>query len=237
MKILGIDTSGYTNAIGVIDSDRVLADFTFEARTDSLQKIVSNIDIALKSADLRLGDIQGFGVGLGPGSWTGIRVGVTVGKILAYSTKKPVSGVPTLEVLAYSLRKTTALICSIINAGAGDTVYAAFYRHKNGMTERVGDYYVGDIKRLADMLKEPTVLIGAEAQAYSQLIGQALGSEKIDIEAVEEVPKGTAVALLAATRLERGESGDALSLSPLYLKESTAKAFLSRYSPDTQTKG
>jgi len=234
MKVLGIDTSGYTNAIGVIDDDRILADFSFAARTDSLEKIVSNIDSALKEASLKLEDIQGFGVGLGPGSWTGIRVGVTVGKILAYSTKKPVCGVPTLEVLAYNARNIPALICPIIYAGTKDTVYAAFYHIKNGTVSRVGEYYVGDLQGLSEMVKEPTVFVGSEAKSYSQLIGQILG---ISIEAIEDVPKGSIVALLAAARFKNGESDDPLSLEPLYLKESTARAFLGRYSKGAQAKG
>jgi len=237
MKILGIDTSGYTNAVGVTDDERILADFTFEAKTDSLEKIVSNIDFALKKADLQLEDIQGFGIGLGPGSWTGIRVGVTVGKILAYSTNKPVAGVPTLEVLAYNARNTPAQICPIIYAGTKDTVYSAFYRTKNDTVTRVGEYYVGDLKGLSERVKEPTVFIGAEAKAYCQLIGNALGSSGIDIEAIEGVPKGATAALLATIRLKRGDSDDALSLEPLYLKESTARAFLgSRYSRSAQVK-
>lgn len=236
MKVLGIDTSGYANSIGVIDDGRILADFTFPARADSLEKIVSNIDFALKKANLLLEDVQGFGVGLGPGSWTGIRVGVTVAKILAYSTNKPVCGVPTLEVLAYNARDVPALICPIINA-VRDTVYAAFYRMKDGTISRVSDYYVGDLPGLSEMVKEPTVFIGAGAQAYRQVIAQALGSSGIGIEAIEDVPKGSAVALLAATRLKSGESDDALSLEPLYLKESTAQAFLGRHSSRAQTKG
>lgn len=236
MKILGIDTSGYANAVGVIDGDRTLADYVFETRTDSLEKIVANIDFALKEAKLTLEDIEGFGVGLGPGSWTGIKVGVTVGKILAFSTNKPVSGVPTLEVLAYDARNTSALICSIINAGTKDTVYAAFYLAKNDTVNRTGEYYVGDIHGLSERIKEPTVFVGSEVQSYSKLISQALGSSGISIEAREAVPRGSVVALLAATHLECGESDDVLSLEPLYLKESTAKAFLSRYSPSTQAK-
>jgi len=236
MKVLGIDTSGYANAIGVIDDDRIMADFTFAARTDSLEKIVSNIDFVLKKADLLLEDIQGFGVGLGPGSWTGIRVGVTVAKILAYSTNKPVSGVPTLEVLAYNARNIPALICPIINA-VRDTVYAAFYRMKNGNLIKASEYYVGDLQGLSKMVKEPTVFVGTGALAYSQLISQALGSSGIGIEAIEDVPKGSTVALLAANRLKRGKSDDVLSLEPLYLKESTARAFLDRYSRSAQVKG
>jgi len=236
MKVLGIDTSGYANAIGVIDNDQILADFTFAARTDSLEKIISNIDFVLKKSNLLLEDVQGFGVGLGPGSWTGIRVGVTVAKILAYSTNKPVSGVPTLEVLAYNARNIPALICPIINA-VRDTVYAAFYRMKKGSLIKVSEHYVGDLQGLSEMVKEPTVFVGTGAQAYSQLIGQALGSSGIDIEAIEDVPKGSTVALLAANHLKRGKSDNVLSLEPLYLKESTARAFLDRYSRSAQVKG
>ncbi|MFC2001569.1 tRNA (adenosine(37)-N6)-threonylcarbamoyltransferase complex dimerization subunit type 1 TsaB [Chloroflexota bacterium] len=237
MKVLGIDTSSYANAIGVVDGNKILAEFTFEARNDSLEKIVSNVDFALKSANLTLEDIQAIGVGLGPGSWTGIRVGVTVGKILAYSTGKPVSGVPTLEALAYEAKNMPALICSIINTGTKDTVYAAFYRPKNGTVARASEYYVGDIPGLSEMVKENIVLVGSEVQSYSQLMAQALGSASIDIEAIEGAPKGSAVALLAAARLKCGESDDVFSLTPLYLKESTAKAFQNKYSGRGQAKG
>ena len=236
MKVLGIDTSGYTNAVGVTDGKQVLADFTFEAKKDSLEKIVANIDFVLKEYNLALEDIQRFGVGLGPGSWTGIRVGVTVGKILAFSTNKPVCGVPTLEVLAYNARNIPGVICPIINAGAGDTVYAAFYRTRDGTVSRIGEYYVGDIQGLSEIVKEPTVFVGTEVQTYRQLIRQALSSSDIRTEAVEGVPRGATVALLAATRLERGENDDVLSLAPLYLKESTAKAFVNRYSRSAQAK-
>ncbi len=226
MIVLGIDTSGYANAVGVTDGDRILADSVFSARTDSLEKITSNIDSVLKVAGLRLEDVKGFGVGLGPGSWTGIKVGVTVAKILAYSTGKPMCGVPTLEVLAYSARNNRGQICPIIYAGTRDTIYAAFYRSQNGAVSRVGNYYVGDLPGLSKMIKESTVIVASEAESYRRLISQSIGSAGIDIKAVGGVPRGATVALLAAVRLERGESDDVLSLEPMYLKESTARAFL-----------
>ncbi len=253
MIILGIDTSGYANAVGVVDGEKVLADFVFEARTDSLEKIVANIDFGLKSAGLSLDDVQGFGVGLGPGSWTGIRVGVTVGKILAFSTGlpvcgvptlealafttgKPVCGVPTLAALAYTARKDAALICPVISVGTGDAVYAAFYRAGDGGVARVGEYYVGDLPGLAGMVKESVVVTGPEAESYSAIIKGVLVSSNISVRAVPAVPRGSTVALLAANRLEHRESDDVLALTPLYLKESTARAFLGRYSGNVQVK-
>lgn len=223
MKVLGLDTSGYANAVGVIDGEKVLADFIFEARTDSLQKIVLNIDAALKEAGLRLEDIDGIGVGLGPGSWTGIRIGVTVGKMLAYATRKPVAGITTLEVLAFSAREAGKLVCPVISAGIKDTVYSALYRSEDGSVARVGDYYVGDVKGLRHLIEGNTVLIGSAVEAYRELVRQGL-IPGVAIETIEAMPRGVDVAFLAADRLGRGEVDNALSLTPLYLKESTARA-------------
>ena len=228
MLVLGIDTSGYANAIGLADGERVLADFAFETRNESLAKIMLNIDSVLKDAGLGLEDIEGFGVGLGPGSWTGIRIGVTVGKMLAYSSGKPAKGISSLEVLAYQACDCHSLICSIVDAGAGGTVYAAFYRSGDNAIHQVGDYYVGDLPGLAEMIAEPVVLVAADAPKYQSIIRQLLEADIIS--ARESMPGGAAVALMAAAHLQNGEPDDTLALAPLYLKESTAKAFVNKYS-------
>ena len=107
-----------------------------------------------------------------------------------------------------------------------DMVYAAFYRVNNDAISREGEYYVGDAKGLLQMVKKPTIFVGS---VVSRLIGPAPYSSHSLIEAMDGTPKGSMVALLAAARLQRGDSDDPLSLTPLYLKESTAKAFQNRY--------
>jgi tRNA threonylcarbamoyladenosine biosynthesis protein TsaB len=226
MIVLGIDTSGYVNAVGVVDGSRVLADNTFPARTDSLEQIVPDIDVTLKNAGLTLKDVQGIGVGLGPGSWTGIRVGVTVGKMLAFSTDRPVGGVPTLEALAFSVRRKALLICSVIAVGVGDAVYAGLYRSINNTVERIGDYYIGDVKGLSSLITGPAVIVGSGINQYARLIARESGKRP---EVVEALPSGAAVAALANNKLTRGDGDDALSLTPLYLKELTAKVFVNKY--------
>ncbi len=226
MIVLGIDTSGYVNAVGVCDGTRVLADNIFPAKTDSLEQIVPNIDTTLKRLGLSLKDVQGVGVGLGPGSWTGIRVGVTVGKTLAFSADRPVCGVPTLAALAFSVRHGAPLICAVISVGVGDAVYAGLYRTVKDTVAQIGDYYTGDVRGLSTLITSPAVIVGSGVQQYTHLIELKSG---IKVRAVEALPSGAAVASLAANRLERGESDDALALTPLYLKESTAKVFVNRY--------
>ena len=232
MLVLGIDTSGYANAIGVADDGRVLADFAFETRNESLAKIMLSIDGVLKDAGLGLEDIGGFGVGLGPGSWTGIRIGVTVGKMLAYSTGKPFKGIPTPEVLAYQACDCHSLICPIIDAGPGGAIYSAFYRSDDNGVHRTGDYYVGDLSCLAEMIAEPVVLVAAGASKYGNTIGQLLKAGAVTVR--ESLPGGATVALMAAAHLQNGEPDDTLALAPLYLKESTARAFVNKYSKRSQ---
>lgn len=220
MIVLGLDTSAYANAVGLADGDRILADAIFPAVSDSLEQIVDNIDSVLNSAGLTLSGVGGIGVGLGPGSWTGIRVGVTVGKMLAFSAGKPVAGVPTLEALAYGVFSEGMPVCSVIGAGTGDAVYAACYRLTSGNLSRTGDYYTGDVTGLTGLLTKSTVLVGTRAWKY---LVQISGVK--DVAVIEAAPSGANVARLAARRLEKGDRDDVLSLTPLYLKESTAKAF------------
>jgi tRNA threonylcarbamoyladenosine biosynthesis protein TsaB len=225
MIVLGIDTSAYTNAVGLANGDAVLADAYFPAATDSLEQIVDNIDSVLKGAGLTLAGVGGIGVGLGPGSWTGIRVGVTVGKMLAVASGKPVAGVPTLEVLALAAGKE-GTVCAVIGAGTGHAVYAARYETVDGAPVRSGDYYTGDVTGLTKMLTKANILAAEGAAGYLETAGLA-GSK---IRAVEAAPSGAVVARLAARRLEKGDGDDVLSLTPLYLKESTARAMVNRYS-------
>ena len=226
MIILGIDTSGYVNAVGVVDGSRVLADHIFPAQTDSLEQIVDNIDTTLKKAGLALAQVDGIGVGLGPGSWTGIRVGVTVGKMLAFSAGRSVCGVPTLDALAFPARLEAPLIVSVIAVGVGDAVYAGLFSSEDNSVKRSGEYYIGDVKGLAGLITKPAVIVGDRAELYARLLRQV---SKVKISAVAALPSGAAVASLAGIRLGRRESDDPLSLTPLYLKESTARVFVNRY--------
>ncbi len=225
MIVLGIDTSGYVNAVGIVDSNRTLIDASFPSKTDSLEQIVDNIDSTIKKAGLALKDIQGMGVGLGPGSWTGIKVGVTVGKMLAFSMNKPVAGISTLEALAYVARHESKPIFTIISAGIGNAVYAARYRVSGNKVIRESDYFTGDIKNLASFISELVTLVGNNIQSYGEMIIKENASLKEKIKAIEASPSGAAIACLAATRLEQGRQDEPLSLTPLYLKESTAKVF------------
>jgi tRNA threonylcarbamoyladenosine biosynthesis protein TsaB len=156
--------------------------------------------------------------------------------MLAFSTEKPVAGIPTLEALAYGARNVSPLVCAVISAGIRNTVYAACYRVKKDGVTREGDYFAGAVRDLVPLIKEPVVLVGSGAEQYRGLLINEDSSLKMKVRALEASPSGGAVACLAAGRLERGSSDDVLSLTPLYLKESTARAFVNKYSGGVKAK-
>ena len=138
MRVLGIDTASRTNTIGLIDGDRVAADFAWDARDSSLQQIMVNTDLVLKRSGLALEEVDGLAVGIGPGSWTGARVGVTVAKTLAYAVNKPICGISSLEALAHQSKAASVLLCPLVDAGR-ENVYAAFYRVRGNALTRSGN--------------------------------------------------------------------------------------------------
>jgi len=226
MRVLGIDTANPTNTIGLIDGDRMLADFAWEARDNSLQRIIINADLVLKRGGLTLAEIDGLAVGIGPGSWTGLRVGVTVAKTLASALSKPICGISSLEAMAYQARNTSVLLCPLIDAGRKN-VYAAFYRARGKTLAIEGDYYVGNIKGLAERVKEPALFLGKPAHLYRAAITSELGT-LASFGSPSDTSSGCVVALLSLPRFAADAADDAFSLVPLYLGESLAQALLHR---------
>lgn len=226
MRVLGIDTAGLTNAIGLIDGDRVIADLAWEARDNSLQRIISNTDRALKRGGLALAEIDGLAVGIGPGSWTGVRIGVTVAKTLAYAVNKPICGISSLEALAYQARSSRMLICPLVDAGKGN-VYAAFYRGQGKAVAMEGNYYVGGIRGLVQRIREPVLFVGKPAHLHRPAISDALGA-LASFGTPSDISGGYVIALVSLSRFASGAVDDALSLVPLYLGESLAQALLRR---------
>jgi len=226
MRILSVDTSGRFDAVGLIDGHLVLEDFVAEAEGNSLEDIILNVDRVLTSSGLTIADVDGLAVGIGPGFWTGVRVGITVGKILAYVTNKPLWGISSLDALAYQARDVPILLCPLVEAGRGN-VYGGFYRSEGETVAKEGEYSAGPIGGLLEKIKEPVLFLGEAAHLHRQTISEELGP-LASFKDSGEGRRGSAIALLALSRFERGESDDALSLVPLYLKEPLAQALLAQ---------
>lgn len=133
MKILGIDTSTADSSIAVMDEDRILGQFTINQKRTHSETLVPMIEDLLKYLGLSINDIDLFAVGIGPGSFTGIRIGMTIAKTLAQVTKKEIVGVSTLEAIAIHAR--AKYIMPVIDARGGRIYYAIFNENMERICE------------------------------------------------------------------------------------------------------
>ena len=158
MKILGIDTSTPIGSVGLIDGDKFVAEHTLNIVQAHSSRLMPAIDQVLKWGGLTVQELDACAVGIGPGSFTGVRIGVCTIKSLCYALQKPIIGVSTLEAIAYNLRYTNGLICPILDARR-EEVYSAIF-HGGKRLERQSEDLCVTIKQLLDRTDTPTVFVG-----------------------------------------------------------------------------
>lgn len=215
MNILAMDTSTkqYSLAVAVkgalkayknVKADKVLSD-----------TIMVNIDKVLSKAGVALAGLDGFAVGLGPGSFTSLRVGLSTVKALAFATKKPVVGVSSLDALAMAVKDKDAAVCTVMDARRG-LVYACHYRKKNNVLERDADYQLVDIGKYLKGLKAPGIFVGDALDLYRDSILQSKKCLRLE-DGESAFPQARYLLPLALERFRKGQFDDAARLVPIYL--------------------
>ena len=225
MKILGIDTSTQICSLGLVEENNILAEYNLSSyyqKTSSI--LVSTIKDMLEGVGLKLSDIDGIAVSIGPGSFTGLRIGLGVAKGLSYASSIPLLAIPTLDALAFSLKGIPFLVCTILESKK-DEVYSAVFREVDGLN-KVVDYNCGDINSLLlklSSLKEKIVFIGEGIIKYRKIIEGKLGRRASFVGPHLALPRGVNVAFLGLEKLKKGEAENIYTLSPLYLRKSEAE--------------
>ncbi|MBM3252476.1 MAG: tRNA (adenosine(37)-N6)-threonylcarbamoyltransferase complex dimerization subunit type 1 TsaB [Candidatus Omnitrophica bacterium] len=225
MRILGFDTSSGSFSIAILDNDKITEEsFNCEKKLSSL--IISSIERILKRKKVSLESIDAFAVGLGPGSFTGLRVGISTVKGLAMACAKPVIGISTLDILAANITRENRQICTIIDAKR-NSVYYCFYRNNNEHLRKIGSYGLIDIGELIKKIKEDTVFTGDGLDIFGQLIKDKLGKKAIIAERRNWIPKARNLVVMAKERLKSGKFDNPDKLVPLYLypKECQIKGY------------
>ncbi len=224
MMILGIDTATSCGGLGLIDGDQVVAEYTLHVEETHSARLVTSIETLLRGAKIALHEIDGLAVSLGPGSFTGLRVGLSTVKGLALAAERPVVGVPTLDALAHNLPFTPCLISPILDARKGE-VYTALYNSEGGRgVKRLTPYRVlSPSVMLEEIPPRETIFLGDGVRVYGKLIAERLGERALFAPPHLRFLRGTAVAELGLQRFMRGESDEISSLTPMYLRPSDAE--------------
>jgi tRNA threonylcarbamoyladenosine biosynthesis protein TsaB len=223
MKILAIDTSTRMGSIALVEGPLLKAQHILNIRATHNQRLLPGIERILADAGWSLNDLDGFAVSLGPGSFTGLRIGLSIVKGLAWATGKPLAGVPTLDALAVNVSLVSHKICPILDARKGE-IYTALYRQGDeAIPQRLTSYMAVKPEELVALISEATVIIGDGLLSYGDYLKRELGNRLVLAPPHLNVIHASSVAWLGWHRLRSGESEDVSRCAPLYVRPSEAE--------------
>ncbi|ADL08622.1 tRNA (adenosine(37)-N6)-threonylcarbamoyltransferase complex dimerization subunit type 1 TsaB [Thermosediminibacter oceani] len=227
MKILGIDTSSTVATAALLSEERLVAEYVLNNRHTHLEKLISMIDRLLTDADTELKELGAVAVAVGPGSFTGIRIGMACAQGLSHVCNIPLVGVNTLDALAYNLMHCGDLICPVVDAQRGE-VYTCLYRWEEGELKRLWDYEVIRVERLIERLLElnsRTILVGDGAGLVTSALPEGLtAGEKITVaHRIFAMPRASSVAAAGLNDFLSGKTCNCFSIKPFYMRKSHAE--------------
>ena len=223
MIVLGIDTATMQVGCAVGGQEGVLASFHADRGRRHAETLAPAIQFVCEQARVRLDEISVVAVDVGPGLFTGMRVGIATAKAMAYALRVPMIGLSSLDLLAFQVRHTGRLVAAVIDAKRGE-VFCALYRPVPGGVQRDGAYRVCTPADLASELvarNEHVLMVGDGAARHAALFGAA-GHIELAGSGYDH-PSAAALVELAQPRALREEFVQPSELEPLYLRKSDAE--------------
>jgi tRNA threonylcarbamoyladenosine biosynthesis protein TsaB len=215
MPILAIETSTKQLGVTVSDSGRPLASYELLANYPHAVELPGAVTRVLKEARLTRSDIEAIAVDIGPGSFTGLRIGLAFAKALAFPAKTALIGVPSMDVLVASLPFVDRPICPILDARQHN-VYAALYRLQGGRPSRATDFFLGPIDQFLASLPPSVAFLGDGCALYRERLRERC-PQALFAEAELWLPRSATLARLGEERFRAGKLDDPARLVPLYL--------------------
>ncbi len=223
MKILALETSTLTGGIAIADDSRgLIAEVRVNVRIAHAERLMPSVEWLLKASGTGIHDIDAFAVSIGPGSFTGLRIGLSTVKGFSFATGKPVVPVPTLDAFAMTIPFCSYMICPMLDARKNE-VYAALYRWEDNVCRKIMPEAAINPRELLHRIDEPVVVMGDGAETYSEVIRDILEDKAVFAPASRMSPSAATVAEAAFERLRQGFTADVAGLSPLYVRKSEAE--------------
>ncbi len=217
MRVLGIETATTLCGVGLAGDEGFVADYRVLRGYTHAEHLPEAVDQVLKDAGFLVGDIDGVAVSIGPGSFTGLRIGLGLAKGLAWGWEKPLVAVPTMEGLVLQVPGMCEWACVMLIARKGE-VYQGLYKWEKDSWRLVGDYGIVQEGKIGEGFPESEILfLGEGTTCYRETIQKRVKGTRF-LPPVYSIPSGYGVAERGRERLQKGEVADIDTLVPLYLK-------------------
>ncbi len=216
--VLAIDTATRLASVALYDGEQVRSEETWHAAANHTVTLMPSIVRMVERQQLSPQALTGLAVALGPGSFTGLRIGLAVAKGLAVALKIPLVGVPTLDIVAYPHQSQRQPICAVVQAGRG-RICAGFYARSRNRWRQVGDYLLTTPEELCEQIKGRTLFCGELPPSAEELLRERLGLSAIIASPANSLRRAGYLAELGYSRLQRGQADDVTTLAPIYLHQ------------------
>lgn len=221
MLILAADTSSPVLSVALADDSRLLAETYVECGRAHSERLLATVDWVMTEAGRSLQDVEAYAVSVGPGSFTGLRIGVAALKGLALAQARPLIGIPTLPVLARAAGMRDGSVCPLLDARMKE-VFGAVYSYTLGNRSEVVPMQAVPIESILQQAPPETLFIGAGAHEYADAIRATYPDAAFGHSGLNH-PRAAAVAAEAIAALAAGAESDAASVAPIYLRGSQAE--------------
>ena len=229
MKILAVDTSATAASVAVAEENKLIGEFSINTALTHSQTLMPMVDVLLKNTGLSVNDINAVAVNAGPGSFTGVRIGVAAVKGIAFPKNLPCVSVSTLESMAYNMLGNDCVVCSVMDARCSQ-VYNALFRVKGCTVTRMTDdraLSLTDLKNEFQNISEKVVLVGDGAVLCSKFLNSEL--ENVMLAPFNNrIQTASSVAYAAFEKINNGETLTADELMPVYLRLPQAQRELNK---------
>lgn len=223
MILLSIDSSSKVATAALFEDDTLLGEVTLNNKKEHSTILMTLVESLLDSCNLDIDSVDGFVVSKGPGSFTGLRIGMATIKGLSFGSNKPYVSISSLDALAYSIVPFNGIICPVMDA-LRNNVYTALYKSCNGKLEKIMDYSALDINELVDMLNEKdenVMFIGDGLNNTKEYILNNCNNCFFPPNHLNLV-RASSLGELGMIKLKNGEYDDSNS-APFYLKKPQAE--------------
>jgi tRNA threonylcarbamoyladenosine biosynthesis protein TsaB len=219
LNILSLNTSTKQYSLALLENETVLGEYLLLSGPSHFRDLMPCLDDLLKKTTIKPGQLDGVAVAVGPGSFTGTRVGLAVAKGLSQGLGIPIAGVSTLWALASQIPYAREDICPLVSSRKGEIFAALFRRDRDNHLMRITEDEGLKVADLPSLIKKKTIVIGNDFTAQSPLVTQYAGKKALVAPSHFWNVRASSIGALALQRLAQGASDSVRELIPLYLRD------------------
>jgi len=224
LPVLALETSTLVSSVALVTEESLVAEITLQTKLTHSERLMPHISTILEMADMTPKALSAIAISIGPGSFTGLRIGLATAKALAYALQIPVIGVPTLNALACGCSLPGLYLAPMLDAQKGNVYQAVFEQTEAGLQQIMDTRVIDCSTALKDLAEfnRPVVVLGEGAILHRQEIA-AFGGNLIFPPPHLVIPRAGSVGFLGQQLLNEGVRHDVMTMEPLYIRRSEAE--------------